>query len=81
MTTNHECPAPGCEKTVPFHIFACKQHWYTISTPARRELLREFRDNFGTDSYFQARARCLAELGWATEAIPLENAGVGLTPA
>ncbi len=74
--TRHECPAPGCTKRVPFEMFACRQHWFSIPVEIRHELWREYRHQFGEDSYFRARAACLRALGVAEEEIAQENAGV-----
>lgn len=72
----HDCPAPGCERRVPFERFACAPHWYSISRPAQIALLRAWRDHPGDDAYFEARAECLAELGVPDDAIAEANAGV-----
>lgn len=74
--TTHECPAPGCEKRVPFEKFACAVHWFTIPAPLRYALEREWRRNPGEDSYFQARAACLRALGVPENQIANANAGV-----
>jgi hypothetical protein len=74
--TTHECPAPGCDKRVPFEMFACKAHWFTIPTPLRSRLWSEWRDNPGEDSYFEVRADCLRALGVPEDQVAEENAGV-----
>lgn len=75
--TRHDCPAPGCDKRVPFHILACKTHWYMIPKPVRDKLWREYDENFGETSYFKARAECLSVLGVEDADIPALNGGVG----
>lgn len=76
MTTTHDCPAPGCDAQVPFEMLACRTHWYQIPSDLRRELWFEYRRHFGEDSYFEARAECLAALGVPDEEIAGANAGV-----
>lgn len=79
--STHECPAPGCDVQVPFHLLACGRHWSKIPRELQRTLLREWRDHPGDDSYFEARAGCLSALGIPDEEIAAMNAGVGATAA
>ena len=72
----HECPAPGCERRVPFHIFACAPHWFLIAKPLRDRLNAEYSESFGEESYFEARAECLAVLGVPDDQIAALNGGV-----
>lgn len=74
--TTHECPAPGCVLRVRFDRLACIGHWRLIPGPVQRRLLREFRDNFGHESYFEARADCLRALGVPEHELADLNAGV-----
>ena len=76
MATMHECPAPDCYLQVPFAKFACKGHWFRIPAELRQLLLREYANNFGERSYFEARAECLAALGVPDEQIAELNGGV-----
>ncbi len=76
--TFHDCPAPDCIHRVPFHIFACKRHWFTIPQILRARLWREWDNHPGEDSYFTVRAECLAALGVPVEEIADANAGVPL---
>ncbi len=74
----HDCPAPGCIHRVPFHIFACRKHWYSIPHVLRSRLWREWDENAGEDSYFEVRAECLAALGVPVEEIAGANGGMPL---
>lgn len=76
--TTHECPAPECDRRVPFEQFACRTHWFSIAGQLRRELLREWRDHPGEDSYFRVRARCLLALGVPAADIPGMNGGIAV---
>ncbi len=74
----HDCPAPGCPQRVPFHIFACKRHWFTIPNELRARLYHEWDENPGGDSYFSVRAECLAALGVPVDEISEANGGFPL---
>ena len=76
--STHECPAPGCIKDVPFHMFACSRHWYVIPQLLRTRLWHEWDNHPGEDSYFAVRAECLAALGVPVDQIADMNAGVPL---
>jgi len=83
MADTHRCPGRNqrgepCPHEVPFHIFACKPHWFSIPAPLRGRLWREWDENPGEDSYFAVRAECLAALGVPVDEIADENAGVPL---
>lgn len=39
----HKCPKNGCEKTLPHHIFACREHWFSLSDETRRSVNRAWR--------------------------------------
>lgn len=72
----HICPAPGCGARIAFDLFACKNHWYRVSPANRGRLWREYRNNFGERSYFEARANCLRDLGVPEDAIAGLNGGI-----
>jgi hypothetical protein len=72
----HECPAPDCAARVPFDVFACRPHWFTIPPLLRQRLWSEWRRNPGADSYFAARADCLRALGVPASDVAEQNAGV-----
>lgn len=74
--TTHECPAPGCMKRVPFEQFACARHWHSLPANLQTDLWREFRRNFGEESYFETRAMCLRALGLSEAEVFEQNAGV-----
>lgn len=74
----HRCPAPYCVHDIPFHLFACKKHWFTIPRELRDRLWHEWDEHAGEDSYFKVRAECLAALGVPVEEIADANAGVPL---
>ena len=42
---NHECPGPGCTKSVPPHMLACKRHWYQVSPATRQWVARAWADH------------------------------------
>lgn len=77
----HECPKPGCEKRLPFDVLACPPHWFEITATTRARLWREWRNHPGEDSYFEARAQCLLELGVPIDQVADLNGGVGVTGA
>lgn len=58
--STHECPAPGCERRVPFHIFACRSHWFALPSDLQRRLTRAWRDDAAV--YMDVRAECVAWL-------------------
>jgi hypothetical protein len=35
MSDTHRCPRPGCPRTVPNRLFACRVDWYALSKPTR----------------------------------------------
>jgi hypothetical protein len=72
----HECPAPGCAARVPFERFCCPRHWRQISHLTQMRLHRAYRQDFGSESYFEARAACLREIGISEAEIADANAGV-----
>jgi hypothetical protein len=63
---------------VPFSRLACKGHWYLIPVDLRNRLLREYSNNFGERSYFEARAACLRALGVPEDEISSRQRGGGL---
>lgn len=73
---SHFCPAPRCGVRVPAHKLACAPHWFRIPKELRDQLLREYHENFGETSYFEARAACLRALGVPEHEIADVNAGV-----
>jgi hypothetical protein len=74
--TTHACPAPNCEQRVPFHVLACRPHWFSIPKPIRDRLNAEYSENFGERSYFEARAACLRALGVPEQELAAANGGV-----
>lgn len=76
--TTHECPAPTCSARVPFSQLACRTHWRLVPADLRSALTRAWRNDFGSDDYFAARADCLKALGVPEAEIPGLNAGQGL---
>lgn len=81
--STHPCPGRDhrgerCHHQVPFHLFACKAHWYSIPHLLRARLWREWDNNPGEDSYFAVRAECLAAVGVPVDEIADENGGVPL---
>lgn len=41
---SHECPKNGCDRRVPFHMLACRAHWYQVPKPIRDAVWRTYRD-------------------------------------
>lgn len=39
---DHECPAPDCERAVPRHMLACRQHWFSIPKRLRDAVWRAY---------------------------------------
>lgn len=37
-TASHPCPAPPCERRVPQHHFACRDHWFLLPKELRVEI-------------------------------------------
>jgi hypothetical protein len=74
--TTHECPAPMCEERVPFVNLTCRAHWSLVPFDLQRWLLREYAENFGETSYFEARAACLRALGIPEDQVAGLNAGI-----
>ena len=57
--TTHQCPAPACERRLPFRIFACPAHWRMLPFALRRDLTAAWnRTGAGTD-YGAARLACV----------------------
>lgn len=84
QSTTHQCPGRDhhgarCHHQVPFHRFACNAHWFVIPNRLRNRLSREWDEHPGEDSYFIARAECLAAVGVPVNEIADENGGVPLT--
>ncbi len=38
----HQCPKTSCPRMVPQHQFACGQHWFALSLPTRRAIVRAY---------------------------------------
>lgn len=39
-----QCPFTNCERTVPDTVFACRQHWFSLTKPERDEIWAAYRD-------------------------------------
>lgn len=39
----HKCPKDGCPRHVPYEQYACPRHWFQVSQPTRRRILRTWR--------------------------------------
>ena len=35
LPSTHECPAPGCGRTIPTRLFACRTDWYRLPKTIR----------------------------------------------
>lgn len=46
----HKCPAPGCEKAIPRHMLACRQHWFQIPKPLRDDVWAAYDNGRGMGS-------------------------------
>lgn len=48
----HECPAPGCGRTIPTNLFACRADWYRLPKATRDRINAAYFG--GDDSYLDA---------------------------
>lgn len=56
MAADHECPAPGCKRRVPYEMLACRVHYRLLPNPIRNRLYRTWRDGDGAGSPEHAAA-------------------------
>jgi hypothetical protein len=58
--STHPCPAPNCDREVPFEQLACRAHWFLIPKPLRDELWRAYReDGIGSETHGAAVDACI----------------------
>lgn len=41
--SDHDCPAPGCTRRVPYEQLACRSHWYAIPKMLRLAVWSAYR--------------------------------------
>ena len=58
--STHECPKVGCSRRVPFHMLACRNHWYQVSKPTR-DWVWDAYNSGGTD-HAEAMAKAIDEM-------------------
>lgn len=59
----HTCHAPGCSRSVPPKMFACRNHWYALPKPIRDAIWFEYRS--GQEQDKRPSFRYLAVQQWA----------------
>jgi len=62
VTSHHECPGPGCTRSIPNRMLACRTHWYQVSRPTRDRVWRWYYDAPGSDEHMDAIAAAIAEM-------------------
>lgn len=60
----HTCPGKHCPEQMPYHLLACRKHWFSIPTELRNEVNRLWRAGGGrpTEEYLAVRARAVEHL-------------------
>lgn len=53
---NHECPGPGCTKSVSPRMLACKRHWNQVSSATQQWVYRAWANGLGSGSADHMRA-------------------------
>jgi hypothetical protein len=50
---NHNCPATGCQRSVPSHMLMCRNHWYMVPKPLRDDVWDAYAGGagVGTDEH------------------------------
>lgn len=56
----HTCPGPGCVARIPFHMLACRPHWYQVSRPVRSLVWHTWRNGAGSGTAEHDKAIMLA---------------------
>lgn len=41
--SDHQCPATGCDKSVPVDQLMCPRHWYMVPRPIRSSVWNAYR--------------------------------------
>lgn len=61
MAADHECPADGCDRRVPYEMLACAYHYRLLPKPLRNRLYRTWRDGAGagTQAHREAVTACV----------------------
>lgn len=62
MNPPHPCPAPNCNRMMPFHILACERHWHSLPLDIRSKVTRTWRRAPLSPEYMEARAEAVAWL-------------------
>jgi hypothetical protein len=44
---NHECPADGCDRAIPYTMLMCRPHWYMVPAPLRAAVWNAWQDGDG----------------------------------
>jgi hypothetical protein len=54
----HECPAPGCGRTIPTSLFACRTDWYRLPKATRDKINSAYYQGDGSylDAVMEAEA-------------------------
>lgn len=60
--TTHKCPSPECIERLPYHILACKNHWYEVPPDLRSAVNRTWRSG-DTVAYLAAREAAVIAMG------------------
>lgn len=42
---DHKCPKTGCNKQVPSHMLACRNHWFEVPKSLRDAIWDSYRNN------------------------------------
>ena len=56
----HTCPGPGCSAQIPYHMLACRTHWYQVSRPVRSLVWRTWDNGKGAGTHDHRQAMVLA---------------------
>jgi len=60
----HECPGPGCKQSIPYHMLACRRHWYQVSPATRRRVWGTWAvgSGAGTPEHSEAIEQAVSEM-------------------
>lgn len=60
MARLHHCPAPGCDRSVPYHQLACRDDWYRLPHELRGRLTRaRSMCGQGSEPHLEVLRECL----------------------
>ena len=60
----HRCPGPRCKTRVPYHMLACRPHWYAVPKPLRDAVWHAVRnDGIGSAAHTEAIGAAIEAMG------------------